>query len=223
MLLPLAAVGLTVAFGRWPNLRETCTLLVGAALFLTVASLAPQVLAGDRPALRLFAVTPNLVVAFELEPLGLLFALLASGLWIVTSVYSMGYMRAQNERHQTRYYACFALAILGAVGVALAQNLFTLFLFYEMLTLSTYPLVTHHGTQKAMRGGRVYLGVLLSTSVGFLLFALLWTWNLAGTLDFREGGILAGRAGDGTIVALLALYAFGTGKAAPSISVNEGT
>ena len=214
LLLPLVAVGLTVAFGRWPNLRETSTLLVGTALFLTVASLVPEVLAGARPALTLFAVTPSLVVAFELEPLGLLFALLASGLWIVTSVYSIGYMRAHEERHQTRYYACFALAILGAVGVALAQNLFTLFLFYEMLTLSTYPLVTHHGTKKAMRGGRVYLGVLLSTSIGLLLFALLWTWNLAGTLDFREGGILAGKAGNGTIAALLALYAFGTGKAA---------
>ena len=214
LLLPLAAVGLTVACGRWPNLRETCTLLVGAALFLTVASLVPEVLAGARPALTLFTVAPNLVVAFELEPLGLLFALLASGLWIVTSVYSIGYMRAQNEGHQTRYYACFALAILGAVGVALAQNLFTLFLFYELLTLSTYPLVTHHGTQKAMRGGRVYLGLLLSTSIGLLLLALLWTWNIAGTLDFREGGILAGQAGTGTLVALLALYAFGTGKAA---------
>ena len=214
LLLPLTGVGLTVAFGRWPNLRDSCALLVGAALFLTVASLVPQVLAGGRPALTLFAVTPDLVVAFELEPLGLLFALVASGLWVVTTVYSIGYMRARGEAHQTRFYACFALAILGAIGVALAQNLFTLFLFYEMLTLSTYPLVTHHGTEKAMRGGRVYLGVLLSTSIGLLLLALVWTWNVAGTLDFREGGILAGKAGEGTIVALLALYAFGTGKAA---------
>jgi len=214
LLLPLAGVGLTVAFGRWPNLRDSCALLVGAALFLTVASLVPQVLAGGRPALTLFAVTPDLVVAFELEPLGLLFALVASGLWVVTTVYSIGYMRARGEAHQTRFYACFALAILGAIGVALAQNLFTLFLFYEMLTLSTYPLVTHHGTEKAMRGGRVYLGVLLSTSVGLLLLALVWTWNVAGTLDFREGGILDGAIQGPLVGLLLFLYMYGIGKAA---------
>ena len=214
LLLPLVAVALTVALGRWPNLREAGTLIVGTALFLTVLSLVPEVLAGERPILSLFSVTPALVLAFQLEPLGLLFALVASGLSIVTSVYSIGYMRARGERHQTRFYACFALAIFGAMGVALAQNLFTLFLFYELLTLSTYPLVTHHGTEKAMRGGRVYLGILLSTSIGLLLLALLWTWNLTGTLEFREGGILAGKASDGVLAVLLALFAFGTGKAA---------
>jgi multicomponent Na+:H+ antiporter subunit D len=92
--------------------------------------------------------------------------------------------------------------------------LFTLFIFYEVLTLSTYPLVTHHGNEKAMRGGRVYLGILLTTSIAFLLLAVIWTWNIAGTLDFRPGGILAGRADDSVLLLLLALFAFGTGKAA---------
>jgi multicomponent Na+:H+ antiporter subunit D len=82
------------------------------------------------------------------------------------------------------------------------------------LTLSTYPLVTHHGDEKAMHGGRVYLGVLLTTSVAFLLLAVIWTWHLTGTLDFRPGGILAGKASDGVLTVLLALFAFGTGKAA---------
>jgi multicomponent Na+:H+ antiporter subunit D len=138
----------------------------------------------------------------------------ASGLWIVTTCYSIGYMRANHEDHQTRYYACFAVAILGAIGAALAKNMLTLFLFYEVLTISTYPLVAHHGTEKAMRGARTYLAILLTTSIGLLLLAVIWTWAVAGTLDFREGGILAGRADDRTVVVLLALYAFGTGKAA---------
>ncbi len=212
--LPLAGAVLTALLGRWPNLRETGTFVVAGALFAVVASLVPEVLAGGRPELTLLPVLPGLELALGLEPLGMLFALVASGLWIVTSAYSVGYMRGHHETNQTRYYVCFAIAILGALGVALARNMFTLFVFYELLTLSTYPLVTHHGDEKAMRGGRVYLGVLLTTSIAFLLLAVLWTWTLTGTLEFREGGILAGQVDDGMVGVLLALYVFGTGKAA---------
>ena len=83
------------------------------------------------------------------------------------------------------------------MGVAFAGNMFTLFVFYEVLTLSTYPLVTHAGTDEAKRGGRVYLGLLVGTSIGFLLLAVVWTWWLAGTLDFRQGGVLSGTASSG--------------------------
>ena len=214
LLLPLIAAGLTTLLGRCPNVRELFTLLIAGALLPTVASLTPEVMAGERPSLSLFEVLPGLSIAFEVEPLGLLFAFVASGLWIVTTFYSIGYMRAHHEENQTRFFACFAVAIFGAIGVALAQNMFTLFVFYEVLTLSTYPLVTHSGTEKAKRGGRTYLGILLCTSVAFLLLAVIWTWILAGTLDFREGGILEGKASDGMLAVLLALYAFGTGKAA---------
>ncbi|MCP3692916.1 MAG: monovalent cation/H+ antiporter subunit D family protein, partial [Planctomycetaceae bacterium] len=133
----------------------------------------------------------------------------------------IGYMRGHHEKHQTRFYVCFALAIFAAMGAAMAENMFTLFIFYEVLTLSTYPLVTHHGTEKARRGGRTYLSILLFTSVSMLLLAMAWTWNLAGTLDFTAGGILSAenlRPGKELTTlglgALLALYVFGTGKAA---------
>jgi multicomponent Na+:H+ antiporter subunit D len=214
LALPLAGVVLTTLFSRTPNLREASTLVVGVATFYVVTTLVPEVTAGGRPEVSLFQLLPGLDVAFRVEPLGMLFALVASGLWIVTTCYSIGYMRGHNEGHQTRFYSCFAAAIFAAVGAALAANVLTLFFFYEILTLSTYPLVAHHGTKKAMRGARTYLGILLTTSVLFLLFAVVWTWVLAGTLDFREGGILAGRASDTQLVVLLALYAFGTGKAA---------
>jgi len=100
------------------------------------------------------------------------------------------------------------------MGVAFAQNLFTLFLFYELLTISTYPLVTHAGTTEARQGGRTYLGILLGTSMGFLLVAVVWTWQLAGTGEFRAGGILAGTASPLVIGVLYALFVFGIGKAA---------
>jgi len=123
-------------------------------------------------------------------------------------------MRAHKEVNQTRFFACFAVAIAATMGVALARNLLTLFLFYEALTLSTYPLVTHAGTKEARDAGRVYLGILLTTSVLFLLFAIGWTYSLTGTLEFEPGGILRDRADPLMIGVLLALFAFGTGKTA---------
>ena len=214
LVIPLAGAVLIATVGRWPNLREAVTLGTGVALFGFVTSLLPHVLAGANPGIVLVWLLPSLPLVLRLEPLGMLFALVASGLWIVTSLYSIGYMRGHREAHQTRFYVCFAVSICAAMGVALAGNLLTLFLFYEVLTLSTYPLVSHHGTRKAMKGARTYLGILVTTSVAFLLLAVAWTWVLAGTLDFRVGGILAGRASDGVLLVLLALFVFGTGKAA---------
>ena len=214
LALPLMAAVTAGLFARRPNVRELFTLIAAGALLVVVTSLAPGVFSGDRPGVTLFSVMPGLSIAFELEPLGMLFALIAAGLWLVTTCYSIGYMRAHNEDHQARFYACFGVAIFAAIGAAMSQNMFTLFVFYEVLTFSTYPLVTHHGTEAARKGGRVYLGILLFTSIAFLLFAVVWTWNLAGTLDFKPGGILQGKASDGVLLVLLGLYAFGTGKAA---------
>jgi multicomponent Na+:H+ antiporter subunit D len=123
-------------------------------------------------------------------------------------------MRGHDEQHQTRFYVCFALAIASALGVAFAGNMLTLFAAYEVLSISTYPLVTHSGTEEARRAGRLYLGILLGTSIGFQLLAILWTWTVTGTLDFTEGGILAGEIQGPAAAVLLALYVFGIGKAA---------
>jgi multicomponent Na+:H+ antiporter subunit D len=214
LAVPAAGAVLIALAGRWPNLRETITLATAGLLFAAVYGLLPQVLAGGRPAAVLLTMLPGLALELRVEPLGMLFALVASGLWIVNSVYSIGYMRANREQHQTRFYVCFAIALASTMGIAFAGNLLTLFLFYEALTLSTYPLVTHHGTPEARRAGRVYLGILLGTSIGLLLLAIVWTWWLTGTLEFRPGGILAGKANDAVIGGLLALYMFGIGKAA---------
>ena len=212
--LPLLAAPAIALLGSRPNLREAATLSCAALTFLAVAALAPAVAGGARPALDLVEVLPGLALGFEVEPLGLLFALVAAGLWITTSLYSIGYMRGHREGNQTRFFAFFALAIAAALCAAFAANLLTLFVSYEVLTLTTYPLVTHHRTPEARKSGRIYLGILVGTSIGLLLPALVWTWHLAGTLDFAPGGILAGKADPGVLWILLALYAFGTGKAA---------
>ena len=214
LALPLAgAAGIALAGSR-PNLRESVTLATAALLFACVLGLLPKVLAGGVPQLFVLEMLPGIALGFRVEPLGMLFALIASGLWIVNSVYSIGYMRANEEPHQTRFYVCFALALAATQGIAFSANLLTLFLFYEMLTLVTWPLVTHHGDDKARAGGRVYLGILIGTSIVFLLPAIIATWALAGTLDFTPGGILQGKASGTVIGGLLALYMFGIGKAA---------
>ena len=214
VLVPLVGALLIAASHRHPNQREAATLVTATALFILVLSLLSPVMAGERPTATLWEIIPGISFALEAEPLGMLFALVASFLWIVTSVYSIGYMRGHHEENQTRFYVCFAIALCSAIGVAFAANMFTLFIFYEVLTLSTYPLVTHHGTDEARRGGRTYLVLLLFTSIVFLLLAVVWTWSLTGTLDFTPGGILEGKASDGIIGVLLALYIFGIGKAA---------
>lgn len=214
VLIPALAAALIAACRRRPNLREAVSLAGAALTFLVVLSLAPPVLGGERPRVVLGEMLPGLALLLELEPLGLLFALIASGLWFVSGVYSIGYMRGNGERNQTRFYVCFALAIASAIGVALAGNLLTLYLFYEALTLITWPLVTHHGDDEARRGGRIYLALLLGSSLLFLLPAMAITWWLSGTLEFRAGGILEGRISGGAAAALGALYAFGIGKAA---------
>ncbi|NKB69564.1 MAG: monovalent cation/H+ antiporter subunit D family protein [Candidatus Latescibacteria bacterium] len=212
--LPLLGALLVALAGRWPNLREAITLGSGALLLGVVLFLVGALNNGESPARLLVEIMPGLSLAFRLEPLGALFALVASVLWIATSIYAIGYMRGHHEEQQTRFFAFFAVAISATMGVALAGNMLTLFIFYEMLTLSTYPLVTHHRTPEARRGGRVYMGILLSTSIAFLLLAVLWTWQLTGTLEFTPGGILAGKAEGGTVLILFVLYAFGAGKAA---------
>ena len=215
IILPLAgALAIALAGRVSPNLRETVTLVTAAALIWVVWGLLPTLMAGGRPAVEISQVMPGLTIAFKVEPLGMLFAALASGLWIINSVYSIGYMRGNKEQNQTRFFTCFALALSATMGVAFAGNLFTLFLFYELLTLSTYPLVAHKGDPATVRSARVYLGILLSTSIGLFLPAIIWTYTVAGTGDFTQGGILAGKLDDPAIGLLLGLFVFGIGKAA---------
>ncbi|MFT5578963.1 MAG: multicomponent Na+:H+ antiporter subunit D [Paraglaciecola psychrophila] len=213
--IPLVgALAISLAGRIGPNLREAATAVTSLSLIYVVWGLLPLLMEGGRPSVEVSQVMPGLAIAFTVEPLGMLFAALASGLWLINSIYSIGYMRGNNEKNQTRFFACFALALSATMGVAFAGNLFTLFLFYELLTLSTYPLVAHKGDAATVRSARIYLGVLLSTSIGLFLPAIIWTYSVAGTGDFTHGGILEGKLADPAIGLLLGLFVFGIGKAA---------
>ena len=210
--LPLFGGLLMLLFRKNPNQREAVSVVAGLITAAAVIGLWPHAGAGLR--FELWNWLPGLSLAFELEPLGLIFASVAACLWPVTTVYAIGYMRGAGEKNQTRFYFFFALAISAALGIAFAANGLTLFLFYEVLTLSTYPLVSHKGTPEARRGARIYLAILLTTSIGLLLPAFVWTHYLVGHTDFRLGGILDGQLSAPLMGVLFALYMFGLGKAA---------
>ena len=214
LIIPLlTAIGVLLCHKN-PDVRETVTIIGGISLFITVVSLALNYDSEQPVTLTLLEPFPNLSIALHLEPLGLIFALVAGFLWPVTSLYAIGYMRAHHEKNQTRFYFAFAISIFATMAIALSANLLTLFLAYEMLTLFTLPLVTHAGTEAARKAGWTYLGILMTTSIGFLLLAIIWTWHLTGTLDFTVGGILSGKAEPAILGGLLLLFVFGTGKAA---------
>jgi multicomponent Na+:H+ antiporter subunit D len=212
VLVPLVGAVLIVLTGSRPNLREAVTLVTAVCLFALVMRVA---LSGD-PLVEAVVIElmPGLSIAFHNQTLSILFAAVASGLWIVTSIYSIGYMRGNHEKNQTRYYACFAIALAGATGVAFSANMLTLFVFYEVLSLSTYPLVAHKEDENAKRGARVYIAILLATSIGLMLPAMIATWWYAGTLDFVPGGVMAGYVDPALGSLLLVMFMYGIGKAA---------
>ena len=200
---------------RRTNLREFWSVAAGVLQFAFVSSMIPDVLAGRTPQYVLSRLLPGVELAFRVDAFGLLFALGASLLWIATSFYSIGYMRSLGEHAQTRYFACFALALSATMGVAFSANLFTLFLFYEALTFATYPLVAHKETPEAKAGARKYIIYLLGAAKAFLMAAVILTYNVAGTLEFRKGGILpvSALASEPTLLyVIFALFLFGFAK-----------
>ena len=214
LIIPLVAAVLIPLLRKNQNMREAVTLIAGVALLANVIGLISMVSGGARPELHLGSFAGNFEVKLKLEPLGATFAAIASSLWILNSLFAIGYMRGNNEKNQTRFYACVAIAIFGAMGIAASANLITLFIFYEALTISTFPLVTHKGDEKAKRGGTIYALILMGTSLALFLPAIIGTQVIAGTTDFAVGGVFP--AGTSTLATsiLLFLFAFGIGKAA---------
>ena len=201
-------------FRRQPNLREAGTIAAACLQFAVVISMAPIILSKHVIRCHLITIAPGLELSYQVDAFGLLFAITSSFLWILVSLYSIGYMRSLKEHAQTRYYFMFALAIFSAVSIAFSENLVTFYIFYEALTLSTYWLVAHHEDPEAFAATRKYLAYLL-TSGWFLFAAVVLTYALSGKTEFTPGGILtADTASGGTLVLLFALFALGSLKAA---------
>ncbi len=218
IIVSLLAIPLIIATGeRNPNLREFWSLLAGIIKFSAIVSMLPKVLSGTIIECQVFQILPGIEIKFRVDALGMLFAIGASFLWIITTFYSIGYMRGHKERKQTRYFACFAAALSTTIGVAFSANLFTMFLFYEGLTFVTYPLVAHHETEEAKAGARKYAIYLIGAAKVFLVAAIVVTYLIAGTLDFKKGGIFSEtvrQTYSGILSIVFFMYLYGFAKAA---------
>ncbi len=189
------ATVLIIASYRWPDVRESWTILAAFTKFGVVASMIPGVLAGDVYVTELGMLAPGVDLTLRADPLGMLFAVLASFLWIWTSFYSIGYMRGLSEHGQTRYFASFAASLMATMGIAFSDNLLTLFIFYELLTVATYPLVAHDESKEARDAGRKYLAYTFGGGVAVLAGTVL-VYALVGTVSFEAGGIAGLAAAD---------------------------
>jgi multicomponent Na+:H+ antiporter subunit D len=224
LLAPLIGAGLVMATGKKPNLREAVSFIAACTLFGFVASLVPDVLAHKTVHFTVFQLIPQsadtsfykgLSLSLRADGLSMVFALAASFLWIVAVFYAAGYMRGHQEANQTRFNACFALALFGAVGGAFADNLLTLYFFYEIVSVSTYPLVAHHQDEESYAGAQKYLVYLTTTAKALILPAMVLIYVLSGTLDFAHNantGILPAGIHNGIIIALYVACILGFAK-----------
>jgi multicomponent Na+:H+ antiporter subunit D len=215
VLVPLIGAGAVMATGKRPNVREACSFLAAATLFGITASLIPAVRAGKLLHFTVFELLPGLSVSLRADALSMIFAVSASFLWVLTVFYSAGYMRGLAEHAQTRFNACFALALFGAIGCAFSDNLFTLYLFYEIVSVTTYPLVAHHQDAEGYEGGRKYLVYLTTTAKGLILPAMVLLYVLSGSLDFAQNirtGILPPDVHRGLVTALYVCCLLGFAK-----------
>jgi multicomponent Na+:H+ antiporter subunit D len=211
VLISLCVVPFLI-WSRAPNRREAWTFIAAIAKFLLVVSMLPTILRGADIVYTLAEVIPGVAIKFRVDAFGMLFALVSSSLWIVTSAYSIGYMRGLKEHSQTRYFCFFALALSATIGVAFSANLLTLYLFYEMLSFATYPLVTHHQDMEARSSGRKYLLYIVGGSIGLVLPAMIISYQLTGTLEFGAQGIFTGEGPRSLIMILLLMMVFGFAK-----------
>lgn len=216
LIAPLISLGVVpfIIACKNANVREGWTFFAAGLKFILIATMVPTVLQGSTITCQVAQILPGVAIQFKVDAMGILFALVSSFLWIITSIYSIGYMRGLSEHSQTRYFCFFALSLSATVGVAFAANLFTLYLFYEMLSFATYPLVTHHQDTEAKSAGRKYLFYIVGTSIGMVLPAMLITYHLTGTLTFSSQGLFPPEISSDIISVLLALLVFGFAKAA---------
>jgi multicomponent Na+:H+ antiporter subunit D len=220
-LIPIVIVLVTALLiscsGKRPNLREFWSLAGAILTFLSVAAMVPAVFQGNKLFYNLSTIAPGINLNFRVDALSLVFGIISSFLWIFATSYNIGYMRSLDEHAQTRYYTCFAIAILGAQGVSYSGSIFSLYLFYEIITIFTYPLVAHHQDEEGYAGAKKYIVYLMGTSKGLLLPAMVLTYVLTGTLDFSDN-IVSGIFGKGTdsvwITVTYILFMGGFAKAA---------
>ena len=210
--IPIAIAGLAAilifikgetAFYR--NLWSTAASLIA---FIFMAAMIPRALRGTIYVYKLSHMVGGLSLIFRADALGLAFGMVSSSMWVFVNIYAIGYM--EHEHHKKRFFAFFAVAICCAFGIALAENLFTLYLFYELLSIATYPLVMHVGTPEAMKAGTRYLIYTLSGG-GVLLIAIMITYFISGNLSLSQAGLFSITDGASILRMVFFLYLIGFG------------
>jgi len=219
VLIPVVATLLIVISSRWPNIRETWTIIAAVSMCGLIFSMLPDVLSAKFPEISLFSLSPGISLALRVDTVGIIFGLSASFLWIITSFYSIGYMRSESSHKQTRYYSAFALCLASTIGIAFSANLLTFIVFYEILTIVTYPLVIHKETPHAISAGHKYLAYLLTGGIA-LIAATALTYYYAGTLDFQPGGFLDDITGMPNLMLLFTLFLVGFGMKSALIPLH---
>jgi len=211
MLAPaisFACAGLVFLLGKNPFWRAFWSLGAAILHFMVVLSMLPGALRGTVYVWNLVEFTPGIGLGFRADALGMFFALVSSTLWVFTTIYAIGYMK--GEEHPIRFFGFFALCVSTTVGIAFAENLMTLFLFYEMLTICTYPLVIHDETPDALKAGRKYLTYTL-VGGALVLIGTILTYNTAGTLTLGQPGILSADMGMRSLTPIFLLLVMGFG------------
>lgn len=191
ILAPLIGAALIYTLGDHikPNAREAITFIAAGVLLVSVYALVPVVIAGKNIEMVLFPVVKGASFKLKLDAAGMVFACIASTLWVLTSCYSVGYMRGHGEKNQTGYYAAFAMCIFATIGLCFSANLITFFIFFEILTVATYPLVVHYRDEEGRRSGRKYLAyTLISGQIFFAAIVIIYA--TCGTLEFKPGGFV---------------------------------
>ncbi len=184
ILAPLVGAGLVMATGKKPNLREGCSFLAALIMFSVIAWMLPDVMKGQTLRYTLFDILPGLSLTLRADAMSMIFAGAASFLWMLAVFYSAGYMRGHHEANQTRFNTCFALALFGAIGCAFSDNLLTMYFFYEVVSIVTYPLVAHHQDAEGYEGAKKYMVYLTTTAKGLVLPAMVIIYVITGTLDY---------------------------------------
>lgn len=208
------AVPLILKTGDRPNLREFWSVLAGVIKFSIVISMVPAILSGNTIEYTLVTFYQGIDIKFRVDALGLLFATVSSFLWIITTFYSIGYMRSGKEHAQTRYFVCFAISLSSTAAVAFSANLVTLFVFYEFLSLATVPLVGHKETPEALEGARKYFLYLMTLSKTLLLAGVVIVYMVMGTTDFQSHGLLRNQPGSILLFVTFFFFLFGFAKGA---------
>ncbi|RMG43611.1 MAG: monovalent cation/H+ antiporter subunit D family protein [Candidatus Dadabacteria bacterium] len=214
ILLPLLLTACVIILSRRPRARNAITLIVSILVTLLVFFICDRFGGSAAERISLFQLLPGIDLAFRIDSAGLLLAAVSSFLWPITNIYSIGYLEESGSAGSTRYFACFSLSIFATLGVAFAANLVTLYIFYELLSLATFPLVGHRKHIDSQKACRVYTGYLLGSSLLLLLPAIVLTYIFAGSVDFSPGGILKGTASGPVLVLLLLMFMFGVAKGA---------